>query len=443
MKKILLSAFALLVSAQAYCGGFITNTNNSAFFHRMMARGASTDIDAVYYNPAGLAWLNHEGLSLAFSYQYAYQHRDIDASYTTYPGDRIYKYYKGRAEAPFLPSLYAAYKKGNWAFSGSFVISGGGGTGVFKDGLPMFDSAVQAKIYAATGGMVNHNMYDLDSYMEGSSLIFALQMGATYKFSDNLSGYAGMRIQRYKGGVKGHLNANLKDQYAMVATMMGLQNSTIASVGVDCEQTAWGFSPVLGLDAKFGAFTIGAKYEFKTKFSLTNNTSVNTDPQGALASYADGLKSRNDMPALATLGVGYDFTSWLRAQAQFNYYFDKDATMPAGKQKYLTHDTNEYLFGVEADITSKLLVSAGVQFTDYGLAPEVQNDASFSCDSYSIGLGAAYKFTDKLRLTAGYFWTTYKDNMVESANFNKTGLPGFVTYKRTNSVLGLTLDYAF
>jgi len=37
----------------------ITNTNQSAVFIRMLARNASMDIDAVYYNPAGLTQLKN------------------------------------------------------------------------------------------------------------------------------------------------------------------------------------------------------------------------------------------------------------------------------------------------------------------------------------------------------------------------------------------------
>ena len=57
MKKIFaFVAFAALVSTTAFAGGLMTNTNYHIAFDRMMARGASFDIDAVFSNPAGLAW---------------------------------------------------------------------------------------------------------------------------------------------------------------------------------------------------------------------------------------------------------------------------------------------------------------------------------------------------------------------------------------------------
>ena len=49
MKKILLiGAATLMVSNPTFAGGILTNTNQHASFLRMIARGASIDIDGVY-----------------------------------------------------------------------------------------------------------------------------------------------------------------------------------------------------------------------------------------------------------------------------------------------------------------------------------------------------------------------------------------------------------
>jgi len=62
MKKLLLiGAATLIVSNSTFAGGYLTNTNQHASFLRMIARGASIDIDGVYSNPAGLAFLPQDG----------------------------------------------------------------------------------------------------------------------------------------------------------------------------------------------------------------------------------------------------------------------------------------------------------------------------------------------------------------------------------------------
>ena len=57
-------AAMLCTAAVAKAGGLMTNTNYHIAFDRMMARGATFDIDAAYSNPAGLVWNQHEGWML-------------------------------------------------------------------------------------------------------------------------------------------------------------------------------------------------------------------------------------------------------------------------------------------------------------------------------------------------------------------------------------------
>ena len=73
------------VSLPAIAGGLLHNTNVDATFARMMARGASTEVDAAHTNPAGTAWLDHEGWSLSFTNQSAFQTRDIVSTFPLFP----------------------------------------------------------------------------------------------------------------------------------------------------------------------------------------------------------------------------------------------------------------------------------------------------------------------------------------------------------------------
>ena len=80
-KTILMGAAMWMASNLAFAGGYLTNTNQHISFLRMLARGASTEIDAVYSNPAGLAFLEKDGLTLSLNIQNAAQERNIDARY--------------------------------------------------------------------------------------------------------------------------------------------------------------------------------------------------------------------------------------------------------------------------------------------------------------------------------------------------------------------------
>jgi len=72
MKRFTTLALSLAtVGLSALAGGLLHNTNQHIAFMRMMARGASHEIDAVYTNPAGLAFMDHDGWTLSLNIQSA------------------------------------------------------------------------------------------------------------------------------------------------------------------------------------------------------------------------------------------------------------------------------------------------------------------------------------------------------------------------------------
>ena len=464
MRKISLIGFVMLiVSIPTFAGGLLTNTNQHAAFLRMLSRGATIEIDGALSNPAGLAFLPNDGFYMCLSIQSAFQTRNIDASFLTYNGfsgidptthqpilthsEKPYsKYYEGKAAAPIIPSVFAAYKKGDWTISGFFAITGGGGKASFDDGLPMFESVAMAGIFQeslkkhlTSGGkspIVIPGMYDISTAMDGKQYIYALQLGLSYKINDWLSAFAGGRMNYFTGGYVGFLDAKMKAD---------LGGADLMHLALDCDQTGWGFTPVIGVDAKLGKLNIGAKYEFKTNLNIENNTkkieaSVETD---ALAPFKHGVNTPNDIPSMLSVAAAYEFLPVLRASVEYHFYDDRKAGMADGKQKYLTKGTNEYLMGVEWDVIKRLTLSCGGQITDYGLSDNFQSDTSFSCDSYTLGVGAKVALSERANLNVGYMWTTYEDYTKTSKNYNGTGLSGTNVYSRTNKVFGVSLDYKF
>ena len=126
-KLFLISIGLLIVSTSTFAGGLLTNTNQHVLFLRMLARDASTQIDAVYSNPAGVAFMEN-GFHLSLNGQSAFQTRTITSTFAPFAGfgGNATKVYKGEASAPFIPSVFAVYKKDKWAFSGNFAVTGGG-----------------------------------------------------------------------------------------------------------------------------------------------------------------------------------------------------------------------------------------------------------------------------------------------------------------------------
>ncbi len=446
MKKKLCTLVAALLGfvATANAGGLMTNTNYHIAFDRMFARGATTEIDAAYSNPAGLAW-GHEGWQLSLNFQKPWQNRDIKLTTPDYE-----KKYKGEASAPIVPALFASYKKDRWAISSMIGIVGSGGYVEYKDGVPMFNVLMQGML---SKNGITPDQYVLNSLMKGKQYIYGGQVNFTYKILENLSAAVGMRANYYDGYYRGHV-------IAQDHPLLG----EVAKLELDVDQKGWGFTPLISLAYHQGPLTLSARYEFRTKINPKNETNIldaglgNTtiatlmlvDPKGTMAKlqalqqqlgtytapYQDGVETRYDMPALLSVAAGYEFTPKLRASLEYHFFDDKNAKMANNRQETLSHGTHEFLAGVEYDINKKFTVSCGGQRTDYGITEEYQQNTSFACDSWSIGMGGAWNINDKMRLNASYFISIYSDNQ-------KTTSYGVETYSRSNNVIGVGLDYKF
>ena len=477
-KKTLALGAALLALTTVRAGGLMTNTNYHIAFDRMMARGASLDIDAAYSNPAGLVW-GYDGFQMSLDFQKPWQNRDIETTVPNflavpqlgYAGQDIHQKYKGKASAPIVPALFASYKKDRWAVSSMIGIVGSGGYVKYDDGIPMFNLMAMGKIFENSldlpSAPLTPDKFYLGSKVEGKQYIYGGQLNFTYKLLDCLSAAVGVRANYYDGYNRGHVFAETNGPNSSVARLMDLN--------LDVTQRAWGFAPLVSLDYHKGPLTVAARYEFRTKINTTNDTeALNISMMGvytdinALAeqmgneatlaalsgsmgevmaqkikSYLPDEEVRYDMPALLVAAVGYEFTPKLRATLEYHFFDDKHAKMSDDRQEALDHGTHEVLAGVEYDIDDRFTISCGAQRTDYGASDGYQQNTSFACDSYSVGLGGAWNATDKIRLNAGYFITLYSDYTHNQANYLGTPYAGKDVYSRTNNVVGLGVDFKF
>ena len=431
---VLVSAFLSFPKA-VQAGGLMTNTNYHIAFVRMMARGATFDIDAAYSNPAGLVW-GHKGWQISFNWQMPSQDRDITSTFPLFTTENHTQKFHGQASAPFVPGLFASYHHGRCALSAMVGIVGSGGYVKFDDGLPMFNAPLMAGIYSQSKGTLTPDKYTIDSRVKGKQYIYGGQVCFSYKISEHWAASAGVRVNYYDGYYRGYVKA-----------AMNSVDKVLADYEIDCDQKGWGFNPILGLNYHNKNLTLAAKYEFRSKLNIPNKTHLNTVPESLGSAFRDGAKTRYDMPSLLTVAVGYDFSTKLRATVEYHFFDDKHAKMANDRQNELTHGTNEFLIGAEYDINKTFTVSAGAQRTDYGLSDGYETNTSFACDSYSIGFGGAVNLNSHLRINAGYFMSLYSDYTKHvdagTPGYCNTTLAGTDVYSRTNGVFGIGVDYKF
>ena len=546
MKRIKLAALAIaFMGNTAFAGGILTNTNQSVHFLRNPARDAAIGLDGVYSNPAGVAFMS-DGLHLGFNWQYAHQTRIVDSQNELFKlgyknNGNANKRFKGVANAPFLPSVQAAYNKGNWSYQFNFAVTGGGGKCKFDEGVGSFESVIGAvaQKLIGTSQMLNQQLaplgasvpnvtgYDVDAFMKGEQYYFGFQLGAARKLTENLSVYGGLRLlvglgtyearmnnirvmngdQRmtlpdyFKGindgltnakatltangeliqngiqqYVAGYMAAGMTQEQAMATPEVQnlvQQGQTVAAAGqrlqavgeqltesaekmapysnginLKSDQTGWGIAPVIGVDYKLGNFNFAAKYEFKTRMRMKNNSDLEQSTIEATDKYVDGTEVPEDSPALLTLGAEWSVVPTVRVSAGYHLYFDKDAHWYQHSERELKGNSMEYLAGVEWDITDKLQVSTGGQLTRYQLSDSYMNDMSFVVNSWTFGLGLGYQLNKTVKLNAAYFQTNYSDYNMDTPAKEMTslgiGIPaGHSKFTRTNRVIGVGCELTF
>ena len=475
MKKTL-SLMAIFVAvSNAFAGGLLTNTNQNAAFVRNFAQEGKIDLTSIYANPAGGAFLSN-GWHLSLNSQTAFQERNIE---TTFPlfvtnaddPNRTHRF-EGKAKAPVIPSFTVSYNRDKWSVSAHFAIGGGGGKCEFDKGLGSFEATyagmlaqkvpavlpglltqgfMQAGMDAATASAIagtgQYTGYAMNSFMKGRSYHFGLQLGATYKFAENIAGFLGVRGVYATCNYNGAVSPSIRYTYDVpnAGTMAGSADLGNYGIALNCDQTGFGATLILGADWKIdNHWNVSAKYEAPTRLNLKNKSeiAIESDEVKAAASsvlgqFEDGEHVREDIPAILALGVQYSPIEQLRLSAGYHQFFDKVSTKYLDKQKFINHNTHEFLIGAEYDACKLITVSASWEITRYGLADEFMNDLSFNLSNHMLGAGVRINATKRCSIDLGYMYTFYnsRDVVTQTAAGPKTD-----HYDRKNQTFGIGVN---
>jgi long-subunit fatty acid transport protein len=443
MKRITLLSFAVSLSSILMAGGIVTNTNQSAMFTRLQARDATIGIDAVYFNPAGLNFLPNNGLYFSLNNQTLGQTRTITSDYLYLNNSE----YLGKVSAPLFPGIYAAYKMDKFAFSVGFNPIGGGGGGIYEDGLPSFEYSVSDLVPAlASQGATDYRM---DVNFEGSSVFFGYQANFSYLVNDMISVAVGCRYvsakETYKGylrdvelnmggtwmradavmtgiatsaygggtamqplideGVGGYTFAQAQGGGAITADQRAQMEGGLLALGIPQAQI-----DVLTLAQAQGAYNqAGAKYTAtatilgdqeadmeKTAAGFTPIVSVNIHPSEKLNI---ALKYEHQTTLEFENNTTKDFTTG------FDPATGAPVTMFPDGKKARYDIPSQIVVGATFKPIDKLLLSTGFHYyLDKNADWEGRQD-SLDGNSIEFALGAEYSLTEKLLVSAGYLYT--------------------------------------
>jgi len=482
MKKIISVVSALVVTGSLFAGGLVTNTNQSALYTRLQSRNASTSIDAVYYNPAGLTKLS-DGFHFSLNNQTIGQTQKINTAYEPLNGSP--KEYVGKVSAPIYPGVYAAYKTGKLALSLGFNPVGGGGGATYDTGLPSFEMQVANLVPLLVGQLTpldqaffilsgtdpNFNGitgYNSNIYFKGSSIYFGLQANASYEINEMLSVAVGGRYVMANNKYEGYIQdvtittptayggvQTPGDYLRFVAGRPGVPGTTAAvlngtaavlddrtTVEADAVMKGTGITPILSVNfAPVGdLINIGLKYEFKTKMTLTTTVNDGKDAEGMFIQDSTAIA---DMPAMLALGIDVKPSERFLISGSFNYYFDKGVDYDGQEDVEVNKiDKNfiEAALGLQFGLTDNLFLSAGWLTTVTGVNENYLSDLKYSLNTNTFGGGLGFKVNEMIDINLGGSYTIYQEG-----SKTYTGGAGQATdiYNKNTWVAAIGLDFHF
>lgn len=434
-----------LAASQKY--NFFAIPTQSADFIRMPSRGASTDVDAVFYNLAGTAFLP-EGLHFSISNQALRQQTSIVSNYQYM--NSVPTKFEGLVSTPVFPNLYAVYRRNRMAFSVGLNPVAGGGGAEFK-GLPVTERNIADiipnlqnifNLAQVDSQYRNIDAYNVDFRSTGVAFFAGAQVGVAYRINDHISFAGGVRYVFARITSLGHTR-NLTifpdtyndwispgDYCRFLKTTVSPLSAVILNVAadqldantgnreIDVVQTGNGFTPMFGVHFKpFDGLDIGLKYELNTDVEIT--TEVNDGKDGRVTSnpngeplFIDGSSVRSDLPGILAGGVAYKILNKkLTLAAGGRYVFSKKADYN-GREKLIDKNYYEIETAVAYQINSDLTISGGYTFGNWSVMPGYQTDVDFWTNSHTLALGGQYVFSEKIEVNLGVLRSKFSNQTI-------------------------------
>lgn len=457
MSMRIATGIVVLSWATSWC----LNKNQSVQFLQDASRNASTDVDAAYHNPAGLAFLPGNGFHVSAGNQVALQDPVVEEESPALRSQGLGSY-EGDVRIWALPTLSAVQRMDDLSFYLHAAPLSGGGKASYGDGLPMFDDMVlgfaqgvaastrsfvdafyEQQLAAAgiagqhvTEGSTISVDYARDATFSGSVATLAGTVGCAWRMLPSLSASIGYRFAYARNHYVGSLDVSKLD--ARVSGSKGLDGAGVAGstvdatieaaanhaidslwrdVSVDVEQTGIAHGVVVGLDFKPDErWNVGMRFEWNGELELENTSSTIQAPDALLpylAAYGKGAKTKATEPMVLAGGVS--------CKPVPRWTLEASATW--GLARLVDHD------GREDDYHNSLLVGVG---TRYALAPRLEGalgyaydatskdeaartelDPDYPCHYVSTGLG--FQATPRLRVDGGAMYGLVLERHATSA----------------------------
>ncbi|HRZ28719.1 MAG TPA: hypothetical protein P5295_18050 [Spirochaetota bacterium] len=460
--------------------------NHSVEFVRTQNRNASISVDAAYYNPAGLVFMEKTGLSIMYSNQtynvrkehtldyYAIKAGDYETVQTyhtrkSFTGS-LPDYYYAETVAPALPDIYVAYRDRtggrDWAVYCHFGIMQGASDTFFPRGLAIIDwgnlAAQESQLAMADPEISTSvfNSFSSDAEATRNERFIGCAAGGAYRFLDWMSAAVGIRYIYYSG------NMHIRVKNIMYVVNGVIDKDPDYNWHIDTDYKGHGASVIFGLHFNpLDALNIGFKYEYHTPAEIvkkTNHLKVNPliEASGNLDIYKDG-SSGDEMeysagngkrtftlqyPMQFDLGISYAVLDNLKIEASGEITLRRLRDMDGKENAY--KDIG-YRLGacIEWCFVKNVCISAGYCYNDFGISEGKRDEADSLLPSHTVGGGLGFRVTDRFDLNIGASYEYFMQRKVYYTEYSNVSMPIYhylsKTFNEYRISVAIGLTYRF
>lgn len=441
---------ALLATADASASLLLSEEGiapvRSAEYVRTQSRNASMEADAVYYNPAGLSFLQNGGIYVMLNSIAAYTWKSDSLNMWGSQSDTFKNFMlpiQAKYEAPkrYLSSTMTAlpsdlgliFKRDNWSVFASASILRGQPWTVYRQSSSTVDRLLLAynTVLASRMSQQIISLYSKSS-MERKEYHIGATVGASYAFLDMISVSLSLRY------------LNIQSNTRINQTPLHVQTTGIANADqyqfpmlIDTDVAGHGMGLIVGFDVKpLDNLNIAARAEYYPPMVLDKRTNkFIANPviaeSGQLNVFCDSIwplvindrlnpngignifnillmdqrtlknisnKVRSTYPPSLSLGFSYRPVPALKFETSADLTFPRARNLD-GRER----DWKDVGFrvgqGIEWSITTWAIVSVGYSYHDFGLIPAKVTEYDDLLASHTVGGGCTFKPADIITLS--------------------------------------------
>jgi long-chain fatty acid transport protein len=415
--------------------------NHSTEYVRMLNRNASTDADAAFYNPAGLAFMAKNGLYINFSSQtyhvkrahtmdfYAIKRNTGPVEMTPHKLEHFIgtlpDEYSAELTAPVLPGFDVVWKQDKWAAYFDLAVMQAATDMTFDRGLAILDWGNLIIFETNFETDKNHFVsYSTNSKAIRNEMYLGFTFGGAYQIKNWLSAGGGLRVISASGNMKVQ-SQQIRYYYTDNATGdFSLEKG--GDWDIDTDSKGMGYGIILSTHFNAGELVhalrglnaaLRCEYYLPMELEKTTNKFVAPSPtieSGNLDIFMDGSANpaflsrrgtktlKATYPPTVNLGLSYLLLGWINlassGQVTFRRMIDLDGRENDFNVGYQAG------FGAEFILNDKITLSAGYLYNDFGVKPEARTEADQMLRSHTVGGGGKFTIDDNLVINLGAFY---------------------------------------